>query len=98
MTDTGPAECLRTLVRDIEEAFGQRYKDIVAEASGDISVNTAFKAALREERQQLADLYTALSKLRDQWRAKYDAPNGHPETFAWEAFKACAADLEALLP
>lgn len=44
-------EMLKNLIADIEAAMGDRYRQIVAEASGDISVNTAFRCAIRDERE-----------------------------------------------
>lgn len=47
--------CLDSLVSDIHTAMGQRFTAIVDDAQGDISVNTAFKLALAEERQAAND-------------------------------------------
>jgi chromosome segregation ATPase len=91
---------LANLVADIKTAFGERYEN-----AGDgehVSVNTAFKVALQEERreaqdkaeaaeQQLATLTAAVEQLIDKWREISSRPN-RPT-----GFLICADELAALV-
>lgn len=75
----GARACLDSLTTDIKEAMGQRYRDAVTEAQGDISVNTAFKVALRDEREDLAALTPALRALAQAVQALEVFRNGIAE-------------------
>lgn len=61
---------LLSLVTDIKAEMGDRYRAVVDEAAGDISVNTAFKVALQDEREQahteVESLTLALQESQDE--------------------------------
>lgn len=69
--------CMNGLIDVIKEVMGQGYKDAVTEACGDISVNTAFRVALREERERHKDAIeeaeAQLTAEQAQWQQEEQA-------------------------
>jgi chromosome segregation ATPase len=65
------------LIRDIQAEFGARFTAVVDEAYGDISVNTAFRVALRDEREaarvQVEELTAQLRTVQDELAGSADA-------------------------
>lgn len=91
--ELGARACLDSLVADIKAAMGARYAEIVDEAEGDISVNTAFRAALAAERQASKD---AIEELKE-WVHESDCCYGG-SCVAGEIEQRLATLLKALPP
>lgn len=95
------------LCKDLAEAFGVGYAAIIDEASGDISVNTAMKVALRDEREAHRDALDAAeeenARLRGAMRAVIDemsialGPSWPPDVSSGELVDQWANQLQAAL-